>query len=39
MNGTFVALNDQRSAFQAETDGLLFLKQYALGSGNTVSIG
>jgi hypothetical protein len=38
MNGTFVALNDQRSAFQAETDGLLFLKQYTLGSGNTVSI-
>lgn len=38
MNGTFVALNDQHGSFQAHTDGLIFLKQYAIGSTNSVSI-
>ena len=38
MNGTFVALNDQRGSFQAHTDGLIFLKQYAIGSTNSVAI-
>jgi hypothetical protein len=38
MSGTFVALNDQRAAFHSESDGLVFLKQYTIGSANTVSI-
>jgi hypothetical protein len=38
MAGTFIALNDQRAAFQSDTDGLLFLKQYAIGSANSVTI-
>jgi L-fucose mutarotase/ribose pyranase (RbsD/FucU family) len=38
MSGTFVALNDQGAAFHSETDGLVFLKQYTIGSANTVSI-
>jgi hypothetical protein len=38
MDGTFVALNDQRSSFQSDSDGLLFLKRYAISSSNTVTI-
>jgi hypothetical protein len=38
LNGTFVALNDQRPSFQADTDGLVFLKDYAIGAANTVAI-
>jgi hypothetical protein len=38
LNGTFVALNDQRPSFQAATDGLVFLKDYAIGVGNTVTV-
>jgi hypothetical protein len=38
MPGTFVALNDSRSAFQSDTDGLVFLKQYSIGSVNSVMI-
>ncbi len=37
-DGTFVALNDQRSAFQSDSDGLVFLKGYTLGGDNTVTI-
>jgi hypothetical protein len=38
MDGTFIALNDQRAAFQNDTDGLLFLKQFTIGSASTVRI-
>jgi hypothetical protein len=38
LNGTFVALNDQRSAFQSDSDGLVFLKGYTLDGGNTVTV-
>jgi hypothetical protein len=38
MPGTFVALNDRRAAFQSDTDGLVFLKQYSIGSVNSVAI-
>jgi hypothetical protein len=38
LNGTFVALNDQRSAFQSDSDGLVFLKGYTLGGDNTVTV-
>jgi len=38
LDGTFVALNDQRSAFQSDSDGLVFLKGYTIGSGQTVTI-
>jgi hypothetical protein len=38
MNGTFIALNDRRVAFQSDTDGLVFLKGYTMGSANTITI-
>jgi hypothetical protein len=38
LNGTFVAFNDQRPSFQADTDGLVFLKGYAIGAANTVTV-
>jgi hypothetical protein len=38
MNGTFIALNDRRAAFQSDTDGLVFLKGYTMGSANTITI-
>lgn len=38
LDGTFVALNDQRSAFQSDSDGLVLLKGYTLGAGNTITI-
>ncbi len=38
ISGTFVALNDRRAAFQSDTDGLVFLKQYSIGSANPVTI-
>jgi hypothetical protein len=38
MPGTFVALNDRKAAFQSDTDGLVFLKQYSIGSVNSVAV-
>ena len=38
LNGTFVALNDRRAAFQSDTDGLVFLKQYNISSSNPVVV-
>jgi Ca2+-binding RTX toxin-like protein len=36
--GTFVALNNGQSGFQAASDALLFLQNYTIGSANKVSI-
>jgi hypothetical protein len=38
MDGTFVALNDNRAAFQNDTDGLVFLKQFSIGLDRPVTI-
>jgi hypothetical protein len=38
VGGTYVALNDQRPGFQSDTDGLLLLKDYSVGSTNTITI-
>ena len=37
-SGTFVALNDGVSGFQAENDGLIHLSNYSIGASNSVSI-
>lgn len=36
--GTFLAMNDARAGFQADTDAILFLRNYAISSTNPVDI-
>jgi len=38
MNGTFIALNDNRPGFQAARDAIIFLQGYKLGGSNTVTV-
>ncbi len=38
MNGTFIALNDNRRGFQAASDAIIFLQGYRLGGSNTVTV-
>jgi Ca2+-binding RTX toxin-like protein len=35
--GTFIAMNDGRPGFQAQSDGLLFLRNYAISGTNSVA--
>jgi len=37
-NGCFVAINDNRDGFQAATDSIIHLSNYALGSDNPIAI-
>jgi hypothetical protein len=36
--GTFIALNDRRSGFQAKSDSLIFLQDFNIDRGNQVTI-
>jgi len=38
LRGTFLALNDGRDGFQADTDALIHLSNYTIGSKTPISV-